>query len=199
MQNEWRRPALKGKMLTSLLLKYEAAVILADEIVDVLRPACERIEIAGEVRCRVAAVRDIDLVVIPKREGNLFGERGRSRLAPVLRAMVDEGRLSVAQFDGALYKRFRLRAGIGLDLFIVDPETWGVYLAQRTGTPSFVRSLSTNCKNGGRLQDHLTVTSGRVARLNTGGRGPLFEYLPTPEERDFLELCGGWVDPESRA
>ena len=46
---------------------------LAEEILDILRPLCSRIEITGSIRRKKADVHDVDIVLIPKPLVDLVG------------------------------------------------------------------------------------------------------------------------------
>ena len=193
------------------------AARLADKIAAVLSSACDRIEVAGSIRRDEPEVGDIEIVAIPATmPGGLFGQTSVSRLDPILRDLVAEGRLARGLADGERYKQFQIPAagGLRLDLFLVTFETWGVQLAIRTGPADFSRELVTERCRGGRLQDGLTIGRGRVWRTDQVARG-MVDYsdgtggslflpmdgaqpLDTPEEADFLALAGGWIEPAER-
>ena len=75
-------------------------------------------------------------------------------------------------------KLFLPRSGFRVDLFLADPETWGVIFAIRTGSSDFSRALVTR---------YTRVSGGhsRDARLCDRLGNP----LRTPEERDVFDLC----------
>ncbi len=63
----------------------------------------------------------------------------------------------------------------------------------------------TQRRQGGLLQDGLKVLDGRVhtpvdeiAKTANDLRYGHWAELDTPEEKDFLELCGGWREPRER-
>lgn len=210
-------------MSTAMLERVSLAVArrLADKVTAELSPACHRIEVAGSVRRGKASIGDIDLMIVPRAAG-LFDGGGES-LDDVLARIVAEGRLCVREY-GERKKSFTVNPQgapartVGLDLWLCDPEQWGVMLAIRTGEQAFSQSLVTEVSRGGRLRDGLIVREGRVwqrGEVITGmidyrGKGgrregrPFFTPLPgalpleTPEESDFLALAGGWVPPEQR-
>jgi DNA polymerase/3'-5' exonuclease PolX len=47
-------------------MKYQEALKIAQETVELLRPHCERIEIAGSIRREKPEPNDIEIVAIPK-------------------------------------------------------------------------------------------------------------------------------------
>lgn len=54
-------------------IKLETAQKIAAELMDILSPHCERIEVAGSVRRKKPDVKDIELVIIPKVEVEFSG------------------------------------------------------------------------------------------------------------------------------
>jgi DNA polymerase/3'-5' exonuclease PolX len=59
-------------------MELERAQIIANQVKEKLEPYCERIETAGSIRRRRPWVKDIDLVCIPKNQGQ-FVYQLRSR------------------------------------------------------------------------------------------------------------------------
>ena len=53
---------------------YSQVLPIAESLVEKLRPACERIEIAGSLRREKAMVGDIEIVAVPRLERDLLGE-----------------------------------------------------------------------------------------------------------------------------
>ncbi|QNN23539.1 hypothetical protein HED60_15060 [Planctomycetales bacterium ZRK34] len=204
---------------TKTRIPLAAADRLAAKLIDELGPSCAVIEIAGSIRRRRPDVGDVELVAIPKLVSDgLFdgpGSPQRSLLQDRCDQLVAAGRMHRMQ-GGERNQRFMIGQGdrrAQLDLWICTPETWGVLFAIRTGSADFARSLVTPVSHGGRLQDGLVVKHGRVWRSDQvmqgmidadNYRGPFFnpmpgaEPLPTPTERDFLALAGGWVEPCQR-
>ncbi len=178
-------------------LQYASALVIAEELVEALRPGCERIEIGGSIRRQRSSIGDVEIVCIPKLGSvgtDLFDEPVGSQLDPILKGLVATGKLLSPHKNGERLKCFGIPArgilGFGLDLFITTPECWGVIFAIRTGSAEFAKKLVTQRDMGGWLLDSLNVKDGRVWRR----KAP----LETPEEADFLELSSGWVEPQGR-
>jgi len=204
---------------TKTRIALDVADRLAAKLIEELGPACRYIEVAGSIRRRRPSVGDVELVAIPQMvTDGLFdgpGSPQRSLLQDQCDELVAAGRMHRVQ-GGERNQRYMIGRGdrlAQLDLWIVTPETWGVLFAIRTGSQDFARSLVTEHCRGGRLQDGLVVREGRVWRSDqimqgmidaTDYQGPFFkplpgvEPLPTPTERDFLDLAGGWVEPIDR-
>lgn len=94
---------------------------IAESIVDLLKPSCDRIEIAGSIRRRKPTVHDIDIVCIPHSTGQLSSS---------LRT------LGSVRLAGAKIIRVAMgfSKGIDLDLYIATPEIWATLLLIRTGS-----------------------------------------------------------------
>jgi DNA polymerase/3'-5' exonuclease PolX len=179
---------------------------IAQELVDLLRPACQRIEVAGSIRRRKATVHDIEIVAIASVEGQSRGDLWGT-LEPVnlltgpgglLERLADQFPLravEVHRADGSVEQQVRQGQlyqareyqGLPVDLFMVfDPDTWGTIFALRTGPGDWNTRLVTDC------QRYLR----RVSGTNVYRAGQL---VPCPEEADFFRALGQpWVEPQDR-
>jgi len=163
----------------------EYAREMAGALVELLAPACERIEIAGSVRRRKAEPNDVEIVAVPawtqiasQLWGPLEGENLLDRKCNELLAL------------GTLEKRPDSRGrscwGTGIkravfyqgqdyapvDLFqVVEPAQWGVIYAIRTGPGDFNRLLVTSRRWGGGCPLDRKVAGGRVWFIDPEG-GP---------------------------
>ena len=176
-------------------LRLAQAEKIAQWLARELAPACERIEIAGSIRRHEPLVGDIEIVAISSTSPGLFGQALEFNIVACCQRLVEQGILEPPSKNGQRYKQFvvaKTEPATQLDLFIVRPETWGVLLALRTGPAGFSKRLVTQRRYGGLLPDPLQVRDGRVWDTRSG------LALDTPEERHFLRLCGGWVEPERR-
>jgi DNA polymerase/3'-5' exonuclease PolX len=59
---------------TGIRMSYPFALNLANRMVELLRPDCQRIEIAGSIRRKKETIGDIELVLISRDQTNLFGD-----------------------------------------------------------------------------------------------------------------------------
>lgn len=131
-------------------MELERAKCIASELLTILRPTCERIEIAGSIRRRKSEVKDIELVAVARVDdrrlpGALFAD-----LVNLLQLNTDRltasPRSTFQRGDkwGERYRKLVYRHGgdeIAVDLFIVTRETWGPQLAIRTGPADFSKRL----------------------------------------------------------
>ena len=158
---------------------YAEAYKIALEVLEQLKPHCERIAIAGSVRRKKAEVGDIELALIPKPyEVGLF----QSGIATVVNQW--------EKVKGELPRRYTQRvlpSGIKLDLFFADESNWGLAFALRTGSAEFSSRV---------------LACGWVRNGFKSSGGYLFKYgekFEVKEEKDLFNLIGiHYVEPENR-
>lgn len=169
----------------------------AAEVVSVLAPACERLEVAGSIRRRKATgIHDIELVAIPRPAALVFGRPPeRSALHQLTDELRGAGRM-IPRLDqrarAAWGDKFRraLWETIPLDLFITGPDQWGVIFLLRTGDADFSRALVTPEPHGA-LPRGYRIQAGRVWRGDA--------VLSTPQEGDVFDALGlPWLTPAAR-
>jgi DNA polymerase/3'-5' exonuclease PolX len=166
-------------------MEISQALAIAERVKAELAPFTERIEIAGSVRRRKPQVKDIELVVIPRRVvSDLFGDE--TAVAQDFCTVVNRWAKIKGEPTGRYTQRL-LPDGINLDLFIVDADTWGLTLAIRTGSADYSAH----------------VLGARWAALGyTSHESVLYRYgRPTyiREEADLFTLLGlPWADPYDR-
>lgn len=172
---------------------------IARTLVDQMAPHCARVEIAGSIRRGCPEVKDIEIVAVPllkdeETPGLLFSEPVRTNLLYrwATRSGVNWIKTGTSQIvpwtikpDGK-YWRGLLPAGIKLDLFIAEPDNFGLIFAIRTGSAEFTQALVTRAR-----EVKLPSVDGYLTRDG--------ERVPTPEERDVFELLRlEWLDPARR-
>ncbi|MEM9019966.1 MAG: hypothetical protein AAGC44_05325 [Planctomycetota bacterium] len=175
---------------------------LAAKIRRRLEPGCERIEAAGSLRRRCPSVGDLEFVVIPRGgdDRDLFGNAasGRTALDLILDQLRAERRL-LPLVNGPKQKRFELTAfaGLTLELYLVQPEAWGVQLMIRTGPAEFSHRMVTHRRARGLMPDTHRIYQGRLYRTayaHAPHAVPIndrrYELIPTPEESDLFEAMG---------
>ena len=172
--------------------RLDQAQHLAASIIAELSPGCDRIEVAGSTRRKKPEVGDLEIVAIPKRAKDLFGQDAGSMLDPILEALQEAGRFERIK-SGEKYKQFMIvRAGVCLDLFLVTPATWGLQMALRTGPVEFSMRLVRQRSRGGFLPEDWHVDGATL--WNEYGT-----MVQAPEERDVFEAIGlGWIEPWDR-
>jgi len=173
--------------MTKTKIALSEAEAIANKLIAILAPYCERIEIAGSIRRKKPEVGDIEIVTIPKMfsENDLFGAlMGRHSALDDF----DYSQIGTLVKGGSRYKQIELTGGISLDLFIVlPPAQWGVIFMIRTGPDTFSKRMVKQINIGGYLPSIYSVKDGVV--VHHGG------FIPMPEEKDYFDLCGMMVIP----
>ena len=154
-------------------MELKQAQSLAQEIVDQLAPFCERIEVAGSIRRQGPFPRDIDIVLIPKNQG---------QLASALQS-VGERRRGGDKLQERIYK------GVHVDLYFAAEATWACLLLIRTGSKEHNIRLTTLARSKG-------------WKLKANGEGLLNEngarMAGDTEESFFRALGIPYLQPEQR-
>ena len=158
-----------------------AADKIAGSVLRQLRPHCDRIEIAGSVRRRRPTVGDLEIVCIPKpfEASPLFA----SGIATVVNQWPKvKGELPCK------YTQRLLPEGISLDLFMVEPEGFGLQLAIRTGSARWSHEvLARSWVRAGYRSE------GGLLRRQNG------TVMPARTERELFDRIRlAWVAPEDR-
>jgi DNA polymerase/3'-5' exonuclease PolX len=175
------------------MMELDKAIWIAGEIMDELRPSCERVAVAGSVRRGNPEVKDIEIVVEPFSnvvKVDIFGTKEYQYNIDI----IEEELLQLGDLikNGNKYKQCRLRQGINLDLFIVTyPAQWGVIYTIRTGPPEFSHWIVTPRNKGGALPSYARVKDGAVW---TGGT-----MIQMSEEKDFFDFLNmAMIPPRNR-
>lgn len=163
------------------------ATEIAEKIRTELAPFCDRIEIAGSIRRRKPEVGDIEIVAIPKcvmLPGDLFTGVAHNHLK--FCELVNRWPAVKGKSTGKYTQRI-LPEGIKLDLFMADPENWGLIFPIRTGSAAFSHKV-------------LACNWVRAGFHSMGGRLVKdFHKIPVREERDLFDLIGvAWKEPWER-
>src|SRR3989304_1550303 len=100
-------------------MKLAQAQDIAEKYLNLLRPHCLRIEIAGSIRREKLDVKDIEIVCIPQ---DVAGFVAQVKQWPKVRGE-----------PTGKYTQRNLPEGIKLDLFMAEERNWGNILLIRTG------------------------------------------------------------------
>ena len=131
---EWVRSPGRLIITVSDIMELERAKAIAEELKELLAPACERITVAGSIRRRKPFPNDIELLCIPKYvEGvdQLDKELGALFVRGILTYRRNKrGSIGYGPKNKLLLHK---PSGIGIDIFSTTKECWPVALAIRTG------------------------------------------------------------------
>lgn len=153
-----------------------------------LEPVVKQITVVGSVRRRVSYVGDIEVLVRPMMQTQLFG--GDEPMTDAIkRKLWEMGRW--VRGGQRMMKITDLYGfpDISLDVFLVHPPSeWGVLKLIRTGSRRFSTRVATRLKGLG-----TPFRDGRILDLATG------ETIPAPTERDvFAAAKMPYKAPEDR-
>lgn len=127
-------------------MNYQKAKIIADRLVTILGPHCELINIAGSVRRNKPDVKDIELVLIPKRTfkpNDLFGDGTYVVSAAFVSALEQVIKRVIKGNPEGRYMQIDLKTNeqINLDLFMPDPVDYYRIYAIRTGSREYAQKV----------------------------------------------------------
>ena len=152
---------------------------IAEKVKAHLAPVCERVEVAGSIRRCKPVPRDIDLVLIPANQGQLY-----YRLQE----------LGQVKAGGQKLLRVLLKEDVQLDVYVATPETWATLLLIRTGSTRHNIKLCKRAQNGG-MKLHADGTG--LFRLEDC-QGKESRVAGDTEESIFKALDLAYVPPENR-
>lgn len=169
-------------------MKLAEAEKIALKYLEMFKPHCERICIAGSIRRGKAEVNDIEIVCIPKTRkmtSFLFYEY-EERDNEFVKLVHSIPRVTGDGLSKAI--KFLLPENIKLDMFTATKSNWGYILAIRTGSAFF---------------SHNTLAKGWVAKGYHGKNGMLQDQygndVEVKEEIDLFNLIGlPFITPEKR-
>lgn len=166
-------------------MEYQKALKIAEKVKALLKPYCQRVEIAGSIRRKKNEVKDIEIVAIPKSYNTGLFENG-------IATIVNQWPKVKGELPCKYTQRI-LPEGIKLDLFFAEQGNWGLIFAIRTGCAEYSHKiLATNwVKKGYKSEGGFLFTN---SRLLTYGR-----QIAIREEEDLFKLIGvKYIEPEFR-
>jgi DNA polymerase (family 10) len=177
-------------MDTAKMFPTQIAFAVAQRIVDELRPACDRIEIAGSLRRGNNMVHDIDILLLPKEAGEGFSLESSTLLEGLIGQLVARGSLTPVRGKEKIKCFVATKTGIPVDVYVAKPETWATLLLIRTGSKEHNIKLAQRAKElGMKLRasgDGIEHVNGDFLRVNA-------------EEEIFALLNLPYVRPEERS
>jgi len=146
-------------------MKLNKAKAIAEKYLNLLKPYCQRIEIAGSIHREKPEVKDIEIVAIPKDLTEFSNEVNK-----------------LEKVKGEPTGKYTMRVlpeGIKLDLFIANERNWGLIFAIRTGSAEF---------------SHKVLATGWVKKGYHSVNGMLVSQngreIEVREEKDLFDLIG---------
>lgn len=169
-----------------------AAIRVAKELCDILRPVTDRLIVAGSLRRRRREVGDVEILYVPKRAPgqkiDMFAPPIPLNLADAaLQSLLDSGLLTkrvnskgAEMWGGKNKLALHASSGIPVDLFSTEPDFWFNYLVCRTGGAENNRQIAMAANRKG-------WTWNPYRSGFTNERGGL---VAVHSERDVFDLAG---------
>jgi len=159
-------------------MEYGQAMNIAHQVIQVLKHSCDFVAIAGSLRRGKKFVNDIDIVYIPRNQGEFIV------------ALQSLGKFTMG---GQKIIRVQLPQ-IMLDVYVADKNTWATLLLIRTGSKAHnIRLCSLAKRKGMQLK---ADGSGLFRLTDCGGTG--VRIAGDSEESILFALGMEYVPPERR-
>ena len=176
------------------------AIKVASEIVEMLKPVCTRIVVAGSLRREKPVVGDIEILFIPQtvdRPDGFFDTKSVNLADELIEQKLAEGYFAkrpgatgVFAWGKSNKLGIHTKSGIHTDLFATNEENWHVSLVIRTGSKETNLRLTTGAN---KLNRTLLAYGCGVKDRATG------EAIRAKSEEDVFKLCGvPYLPPDKR-
>ncbi len=183
------------------MIQLAHAQTIAQDLINLLNPFCDRIEVAGSVRRKKNIVKDIELVIIPKKEitkEGLFGDEERT-IYPIDKFLWEDSR-----FDFRLNKDNKRMYGDKNKLLMYDHQEYGwIALDIFTADESNFTMIKFIRTGGAENNKRIALTANQLG-MNlkiyescfVDKRG--FKYQMNSEEQIYKFLGLPYLKPEER-
>ncbi|KKM23407.1 hypothetical protein LCGC14_1615530 [marine sediment metagenome] len=107
-------------------MELENALVIANEVVDKVKPFCKKVMIAGSIRRKRRHVNDVDIVLIPGDAWHLY---------EVIQKLKESQIAAGSKIERFIYK------SLNIDLYYATSTNWATLLLIRTGSKENNRRL----------------------------------------------------------
>lgn len=185
---------------------------IANRVVELLSPGCDKIHIAGSIRRQSPQVKDIEIVCQPVKELTDIGMElfKKYEISNVFKQAIDKIGLKIEKgnVDGR-YMKIILIGGMHLDLFMPSPADYFRQLVIRTGSADYVHHvIASSWKQKGwcGTTDGLRLMKECVGKETADGKtiwrctslNPTLPPVWQSEEEFFKWLSLPFTPPECR-
>lgn len=172
----------------------------ADEIVELITPYCDKVEVAGSIRRQKTEVSDIEIIYIPKYDEDLrlglFNDKPQMlssnfriylQTAPDFKRRLNK--LGHTTFGGKIQLMF-YKNKYPVDFFATTQEGWAITKLLRTGSKEFnIFIINEALLNGYKI----SVENNCLEKLDTK------EFIYPKTELEIFEILGlDYLEPEQR-
>ena len=168
-------------------MKLQKAKAIAEELVELLKPVCERVIIAGSIRRRKPVPNDIELLCIPKFDGvvDLLDQKLKWLVGTHVLEYRPNKKGSIVY--GPQNKLLRhADSGIGVDIFSTDERCWPVALVVRTGPKeSNIAIAMAAQKRGWRLEAYGAGFDTPKGLIRCKSERDVFELVGLPYKKPW--------------
>jgi len=166
------------------------AEAVANELIEILRPSCERLIVAGSIRRRELEVSDIEILAIPKLTGyyDLLDQKLKWLIGTRILEYRRNKKGSIVYGPKNKFLR-HVESGIGVDVFSTTEDCWAVSLVMRTGGEETNKEIATRAIERG-MRFH---AYGRGFTLADGS-----ELICYSEEDVFKAVGLHYLEPQDR-
>jgi len=157
-------------------IKYSIAEVVANQILDIINPLCEKTRVVGSLRRKAKEVHDIDILImlkeaIPVTEINTLLESHGVEIIKSGDKLI-QGKVQYIPFD----------------IYIADSDTWETLSLIRTGPKEHNIFLATAAKSRG-----WKLKASGEGLVNAEGK-----IIDNTEEGILGWLCGSYKEPRDR-
>ena len=158
-------------------MKYEIAKKIGESILSTLQPYIEKGVIAGSIRRHKAEVKDIDLIIIPKREFMVM-----ENIKTILNSY---GKINM---EGNLIIRAEGENELKIDCYIANHRNYEILLLIRTGSKAHNIKLA-----------QLALSQGKQLKFSEGLIDKETKRLLSKTEKGVFENLGlPYLEPKDR-
>ncbi|KKM92421.1 hypothetical protein LCGC14_1218690 [marine sediment metagenome] len=166
-------------------MELHQAELIANELLKILEPACERVTIAGSIRRQKPDVGDIELLCIPKYVGGVDQVDREIGFLFIQRLLGYRLNKKGSKVYGPKNKLMvHVPTGLGVDIFSTTEECWPVAMVVRTGgKQTNIRISMAAIRKGWHLRAYGSGFSTPDGDVICRSERDVFEFVGLPYQR----------------
>jgi DNA polymerase/3'-5' exonuclease PolX len=184
-------------------MRLEEAKQIAEKYLNLLKPYCWRIEIAGSIRREKPEVKDIEIVVLLSEFDLEFDTDEHQMPRDLVGFSYEVNKLEKVKGEPTgKYTQRMLPEGIKLDLFMANEKNWGLIFAIRTGSAEFSHKVLARgwVRAGYKSVNGMLRQNCFLQELVDKNKTQIFgQIIDVREEIDLFNLIGvPYIEPKLR-